>query len=275
MDTLRLPSLTEKHRHSVDEANSVTGTINIAIFGPSGVGKTTLINQFINGKSTQPYQPTVEDCHSVSFKIGEGDCRTVQFIDTAGLYDFPAMRKFNVTSANAFILVFEPTKLDTLHYCFNIIQEVYECKGFDEVQIVLIGNNWSQDGAQSVTTTHNSLIFKLSTNVIYYYISVTEKSMVDKLMNDLVRSIIYTQRQQNRRESYQWFTNLRKRSAQSVIGSPSTHRSIRSVRKRSVQSTTSIMNGNTTISESPNDKSMHDTKGKNISKPKKSDCAMM
>ena len=87
------------------------------------VGKTSIIQRFLYDTFNPKYRRTIEELHRADFPIG-GMSLTLDVLDTAGSYEFPAMRTLNIASSNAFILVYA----------------VDDDASFDEVQLLtLIG----------------------------------------------------------------------------------------------------------------------------------------
>jgi GTPase SAR1 family protein len=69
------------------------------------VGKTSIIQRFLYDTWTAKYRRTIEELHRADFPIG-GASLTLDILDTAGSYEFPAMKTLNIASSNAFILVY-------------------------------------------------------------------------------------------------------------------------------------------------------------------------
>ncbi|KAK0617567.1 P-loop containing nucleoside triphosphate hydrolase protein [Immersiella caudata] len=58
-------------------------TYKIAVIGDAGVGKTSLISQFLNGTSPESYSPTIEDWNICPAIIGGRNC-SLHILDTGG-----------------------------------------------------------------------------------------------------------------------------------------------------------------------------------------------
>ena len=69
------------------------------------VGKTTLISQFLTSSPPLKYHKTVEELHISEYKLMDGNKLVLEILDTAGSFEFPAMRNLNILNSDAFIVV--------------------------------------------------------------------------------------------------------------------------------------------------------------------------
>ncbi|XP_065644051.1 uncharacterized protein LOC105847544 [Hydra vulgaris] len=112
----------------------------IAFMGEDGVGKSALINQIVEKKFIEKYNPTVSNhlTHVVEF---EGHLCVCLLVDTAGVADFPAMRKLAISKGNAFVVVYAVDNRKSFETAKNLIREIKLLKGTaKETRVVLVGN---------------------------------------------------------------------------------------------------------------------------------------
>ncbi|VDD82627.1 unnamed protein product [Mesocestoides corti] len=88
-------------------------TCRIVFLGAAKVGKTSIIRQFLKGSFESKYTPTVDDVYFSKF-IVHGCLVNVEFMDTSGSYDFPAMVRLCVAKADAFVIVFAHDNMESL-----------------------------------------------------------------------------------------------------------------------------------------------------------------
>lgn len=119
--------------------------VRLVIMGGGGVGKTAIVKRFLFHSFTEKYRPTVEDLFFKEFKYGNLLLKVsfahvlrskpqsyvpekqVDFLDTAGDMQFPAMRRLSITNAQAFLLVYsisDPNSFTVVKNCFEEIREV-------------------------------------------------------------------------------------------------------------------------------------------------------
>lgn len=65
---------------------------------------------------------------------------TLDILDTSGAYEFPAMRALSMQSADAFILVYDITDLDSFAAVRALRDQIHETKESTAVPIVVVGN---------------------------------------------------------------------------------------------------------------------------------------
>lgn len=111
----------------------------IVVMGAAKVGKSSLICQFLYGTFSPKYKRTVEEMHHGDFSVG-GVTLTLDILDTSGAYEFPAMRALSMSSADAFILVYDVNDASTFEEVRALRDQIHETKGGTAVPIVIVGN---------------------------------------------------------------------------------------------------------------------------------------
>ena len=109
----------------------------IVLLGSGGVGKTCLLHRFLFDKYNFCHLPTIEDDYQHSVKLRK---RTINFtiLDTAGSYQFPAMRKYAIQHGQGFIIVFAFDDVASLKEAKRMYDEVTSLQ--PTFPIVLVGN---------------------------------------------------------------------------------------------------------------------------------------
>ncbi|XP_052120971.1 uncharacterized protein LOC113215995 isoform X2 [Frankliniella occidentalis] len=110
----------------------------VVVLGAAKTGKSSLIAQFLYNTFSPKYKRTVEEMHHGEFSVG-GVNLTLDILDTAGSYEFPAMRALCMKSADAIVLVYDVTDADTFEEVRSTRDQVLEAKG-GECPIVVVGN---------------------------------------------------------------------------------------------------------------------------------------
>lgn len=130
----------EKWRHSVDTLALPRNVFNVVVMGAGGVGKTSLVTRFVKNEFSENYIPTVEDLYEKPIHLRRGVSAMLQVLDTAGSYQFPAMKRLTLQYGEAFILVYSVNDPASLDEALKLQQEIYEAKGAEDVPMVLVGN---------------------------------------------------------------------------------------------------------------------------------------
>ncbi|CAF3846443.1 unnamed protein product [Rotaria sp. Silwood1] len=101
----------------------------IVVLGSGGVGKTSLITQFIQGIFVEKYDPTIEDNYLKHIEI-----------DGQQYEQFTAMRDLYMKTGQAFVLVYSITSQSTYNELINIRDTILRVKDTSDVTMVLVGN---------------------------------------------------------------------------------------------------------------------------------------
>ncbi|XP_013792222.1 GTP-binding protein Di-Ras2-like [Limulus polyphemus] len=114
--------------------------VRLVVFGGGGVGKSAILKRFLLNTFSEKHSPTVEDLHYREFDLGTFILK-VDFLDTAGDNQFPAMRRLSIANAQAFLLVYSVNSngsFEELKKCFGEIRE--QRSDFPEIPLIIVGN---------------------------------------------------------------------------------------------------------------------------------------
>ncbi|KAG7307550.1 hypothetical protein JYU34_007759 [Plutella xylostella] len=138
----RRPHRTERTEDTVSSSGNLNNTAvrhKIVVLGAAKVGKSSLISQFLYNTFSPKYKRTVEEMHHGDFNVA-GVRLTLDILDTSGSYEFPAMRALSMSSADAFILVYDITDPDSFAEVRALRDQIHETKDSTAVPIVVVGN---------------------------------------------------------------------------------------------------------------------------------------
>lgn len=78
---------------------------------------------------------------------------TLDILDTSGEHEFPAMRALSMQSADAFILVYDITDVNSFSEVRALRDQIHEIKESTAVPIVVVGNkvDLAETGARQVS----------------------------------------------------------------------------------------------------------------------------
>ena len=69
----------------------------LVVLGSAKVGKTSIVNRFLNNQFDDKYTPTIEDFHRKVYRI-KGETYRLDILDTSGYQPFPAMRRLSLVT---------------------------------------------------------------------------------------------------------------------------------------------------------------------------------
>ncbi|XP_055017802.1 ras-like protein family member 10A [Boleophthalmus pectinirostris] len=125
-------------------------TLSIAVIGAPGVGKTSIIRQFIYHDFCDAYTPTRSRYVYRPAVILNGSMYELKVLDVPPITAFPAsssqewldLRCRGVRNANAYILVYDICCVESFEYVKMIRQQIMDNRvlGRSEVPILVVGN---------------------------------------------------------------------------------------------------------------------------------------
>ena len=161
--------------------------IKIIIVGSSGVGKTSLVDYYIN-KRTLNYNPITIGV-DFSSKIVEKNNKQykLHMYDTAGLEKFRSITKSYYTGAMCALVCFSLEDIKSFNNLKYFFKDVHELSDKD-VYIVLVGTH-SDTNNKEVTI---EMINKLTTkhNISYYETSSQNGDNIDNLFDHIINKTI-------------------------------------------------------------------------------------
>ena len=123
----------------------------ITFLGAARVGKSAIINQFIEKEFLTHYTPTSE--HHLTYVIEHrGTMCVCLFVDTAGSDDFPAMRKLSLTKGNVFVVIYAIDDERSFTRAKQFVEEIKSMKGdCADTKIMFVGNKVDLEAERKVT----------------------------------------------------------------------------------------------------------------------------
>uniref|UniRef100_A0A673ZVT5 RAS-like, family 10, member A n=1 Tax=Salmo trutta TaxID=8032 RepID=A0A673ZVT5_SALTR len=124
-------------------------TLSIAVIGAPGVGKTSIIRQFIYNDFSEVYTPTRTRYVYRPSVILNGNMYDLKILDVPPISSFPsrgpwwsAERWLGVRNANAYILVYDICCVESFEYVKMIRQQIMEHRegSSSEVPILVVGS---------------------------------------------------------------------------------------------------------------------------------------
>ncbi|XP_017777602.1 PREDICTED: ras-related protein Rap-1 isoform X2 [Nicrophorus vespilloides] len=157
----------------------------IVVMGAAKVGKSSLISQFLYGTFSPKYKRTVEEMHHSDFNVA-GVHLMLDILDTSGAYEFPAMRALSISSADAFILVYDVTDANTFEEARALRDQIHETKGGTDIPIVIVGNKVDLVGNREVDTATTESVVTVDWENGFVEASAKENINVSKVFKELL-----------------------------------------------------------------------------------------
>jgi small GTP-binding protein len=106
------------------------------------IGKTCLCQQFLQQKFVTDHKETVDEMYRTELALVDRHI-ALEILDTAGIDEFPVMRRLAIARGDAFLIVYAVNDAYSFEIARQMRQLVYEIKGdliTDPIPMVIVGN---------------------------------------------------------------------------------------------------------------------------------------
>ncbi|XP_006005712.1 RASD family member 3 [Latimeria chalumnae] len=160
----------------------------LVFFGAAGVGKTALIQRFLQDKFEPKYKRTVEELHCIEYKIGSTKIK-IEIMDTSGSYSFPAMKKLCIRNSDVFALVYSINDPESFEEVKRLREEILEIKEEKYVPIVVVGNKVDLENERQVQVEDAMSTVELDWNSSFLEASAKENDNVLTVFKELLQQV--------------------------------------------------------------------------------------
>ena len=147
----------------------------IVVIGEANVGKTSIVQQFVNNKFEETYEETIGvEFFNKTFKVNDKIIK-IEIWDTAGSERFASITKNYYRGAQGVFIVYDITQKNT----FDKIEVwLNEIKNYtkEEVDIILIGN---KNDLENLRTVSNNMLINLGKNLGLAVMETSAKEFIN------------------------------------------------------------------------------------------------
>ena len=178
--------------------------VRIAVFGCGRVGKTSIIKRFLFDRFEEKYFETIEDIYR---KVVNCNNQTIDLtmVDTAGNYQFPAMRELAIKQSNGFILVYAIDNVPSFQEAARLRDIIVSTKNNDNSPILLVGNKIDAGFRRVQRSEASQLMRTWGSKAQHIETSAKNDENIDLLFNSLIAMID----EQNNEEMIEMSSNLK------------------------------------------------------------------
>ena len=173
-----------------EEVNKYEYIFKIILIGSSGVGKSSLLQRYIQKVFNESYASTIGvDFFMKSINIGEKSIK-LQLWDTAGTEKFRSITTGYYRGADAAFVVFDLSSKNSYNAVGDWIENYYKYKNPDsEKNVVLIGNKVDLVDKREVTKEEAENYVKAN-NIFYFETSAKEGDNVEECFNFIAKKLL-------------------------------------------------------------------------------------
>ena len=168
--------------------NPETPKYKLIFLGDQGVGKSCILNRFLNDTFTEEYQATIGlDFQSKNIQIENQDIHLLLY-DTAGQEKFRSLIPMYTRDANIILLVYDISNRDSFNHLSDWIKDLTNIN-FNEVIFAIVGNKSDLTGSRAITSEEGKK-FADERNFIFQEISAkTGSGFSDLFYKNLIEKI--------------------------------------------------------------------------------------
>ncbi len=152
----------------------------ILLVGDKNVGKTSILSKYIDNKFNSVYEPSF----CVNFRHDEMNTIHFQFLDFSGDDKFKNVRSFYYRNANAVIVVFDMTNMESFLNIEKWIQDVKTYIKYD-IKIVIVGTK--SDCIDKVVVSQQMLTKLKDDHNCVYIVSSSSGINIDIIFDDMAK----------------------------------------------------------------------------------------
>lgn len=168
-------------------------TLNIITLGQAGIGKTSIINRFVNGRFDDRVIPTMGSVYRFTNMNVYGREFRLKVVDTAGLETFKSLPVSYLREANGVLLVFDITNRRSFEK--GILPEI-RLIDRDYKRMILVGNKVDAEDKREVTRKEAEE-YAANLGVLYFETSALTGQNIQKVFEEITKVIYITLDQTN------------------------------------------------------------------------------
>lgn len=157
----------------------------IAVFGQGSVGKTSIIKRYLYDTFMIDYTETIEDVYrkTVLHKQKNYD---LKITDTAGNYQFPAMRKLAIQRSHAFIIVYDLSKKESFLEAKRLFDIIYRTKDLPSIPVIVVGNKTDKEFYRESEQECEKEVYSWADEIRHITTSARDSENIDQVFQELI-----------------------------------------------------------------------------------------
>jgi len=162
--------------------------IKLVVLGSTGVGKSTIVIQFVQNVFIETCDPTIEDSYRKQITL-DGQQHLLDILDTVPRNEERALLDGAIIGASGILLVYDITSRTSFDAISGYQDQVKRLKQTDRVPMILVGNK-SDLEYERVILTHEGQRLADSCGCSFIEMSAKGRSNIIEAFNDVVRQVL-------------------------------------------------------------------------------------
>ncbi|XP_011297146.1 ras-like protein family member 10B [Fopius arisanus] len=182
--------------------------VKVVFLGAPGVGKSSIIRQFVCTEFFDSYRPTERRetfypsvvLSDRLYELKITDLPTIPYFPASTHLEWTDFRYYGLRSASAYVLVFDLSNQDTFQYIRTLREQIYEARDMRGVPLLVVGNKQDKLSAVVASSTRYRDIVNLVKKhwrCGYVECSARFNCRVVQVFRELMKSIQASEGKQN------------------------------------------------------------------------------
>lgn len=173
--------------------------VTIVLLGAPGVGKSSIVKQFVNQTFAEEYEPSDEKStffpsviineHVYDMKIV--DCPYIPYFPSNSLQEWTDYRGFSLRQATAYVLVYDITSEDSFSYMKALREQILDSRDMHDVPLIIVGNKYDLSEDRGVSRRDVVNMVKKHRKCIHVECSAKYNWHIIFLFKELMKAIDY------------------------------------------------------------------------------------
>ena len=178
----------EDYDHLLNKDNDYNYLFKVVFVGDAGVGKTQIIDKFVENKFLENYDFTI----GVNFKVKTVNCGNkkikLQLWDTAGQEKFRAITRTYYKSGHLIVFVYAVDDKNSFENIQIWVKDVKE-QTDEKTKFLLVGNKCDLEKDQRQVTTEEAEKYAKEKNMEFIEVSAKEGTNINDMFNNSLKKI--------------------------------------------------------------------------------------
>lgn len=135
--------------------------VKVVFLGAPGVGKSSIIRQFVWCEFSEEYRPTEKRetfypsvvLADRLYELKITDLPTIPFFPVSSDLEWTDFRYYGLRSATAYVLVFDLSNQETFQYIKQLREQIYEARDMRGVPLLVVGNKQDELSSSAASGT--------------------------------------------------------------------------------------------------------------------------
>ena len=159
--------------------------LKITVFGQGSVGKTSIIKRYLYDTFMIDYTETIEDVYR-TIVLHKQIIYNLKITDTAGNYQFPAMRKLAIQRSQVFIIVYDLNKKESFLEAKRLFDIIHKTKDLQHIPVIVVGNKSDKEFYREAEQEYEKEVYSWADEIRHITTSARDSENIHQVFQELI-----------------------------------------------------------------------------------------